>query len=243
MSDDRAAEAIRCHYAGRRAMSRSATIQSYQRLRNAGRALHGKILRGIPRSIIVSTARELGLWRKGILVADEDDTDVMADRMIYDKRWAGKSALGHFEEELPKSAWTDDERRFGHAMKTAYVSLFEILDTLPGSHVVLVDRLADVRSGEVDRRIEMVDLGLSETAVPGALLAARLLDAGDFSMSTGAGLPFAAPREAVILKYLREKEPGFRKKRVDMPEDYSLYFYRLHRKFGIGVRYDEAGAD
>lgn len=218
-------------------MTASAAIRSYQRLRKAGRALHGKVLALIPKSVIVSTATELGLWRKGILVADENDTDVMADRMIYDKRWAGKSALEHFEEKVAESAWTDDERRFARAMKTAHVSLFEILDTRPGSHVGLVDRLAGARSGEAGPRIELVDLGLSETAVPGALLAARLLDAGEFSMSTGVGFPFPADREAAILRYLREKEPGFRKKRFDMPEDYSLYFYRLHRQFGIGVTY------
>jgi hypothetical protein len=179
----------------------------------------------------------LGLWRKGILVADEDGADVLADRMIYDKRWAGKSALEHFEEEVAESAWTDDERRFGRAMRTAYVSLFEIVDTCPGSHVVLGDRLAGVRSGETSPQIELVDLGLSETALPGALLVARLLDAGEFSMSTGVGFPFAADREAAILRYLGGREPGFRKKRLDMPEDYSLFFYRLHRRFGIDVTY------
>jgi hypothetical protein len=86
-------------------------------------------------------------------------------------------------------------------------------------------------------RIELVDLGLSETALPGALLAVRLLDAGGFFMSTGVGFPFPADREAAILKYLGDREPGFRKRRLDMPEDYSLFFHRLHRRFGIGVTY------
>ena len=218
-------------------MSTFASIRSYQELRNAGRVFHGKVLKVIPRPIIVSAATELGLWRKGILVASEDGADVLADRMIYDKRWAGKSALEHFEEEVAESAWTDDERRFARAMRTAYVSLFEIVDTCPGSHVGLVDRLAGAGSGEMGPRIELVDLGLSETALPGALLAARLLDAGEFSMSTGVGFPFPADREAAIRRYLGDREPGFRKERLDMPEDYSLFFYRLHRRFGIGVTY------
>jgi hypothetical protein len=218
-------------------MSTFATIRSYQELRKAGRVFHGKLLKVIPRPIIVSTATELGLWRKGMLVADEDGADVLADRMIYDKRWAGKSALEHFEEEMAASGWPDDERRFVRAMRTAYVSLFEIVDACPGSHVVLVDRLAGARSGETGPRIELVDLGLSETALPGALLAARLLDAGGFSMSTGVGFPFPSDREAAILSYLGDREPGFRKKRLDMPEDCSLFFYRLHRRFGIDVKY------
>jgi hypothetical protein len=216
-------------------MSTFATLRSYQELRKTGRAFHGKVLKVIPRPIIVSTATELGLWRKGILVAGEDGADVLADRMIYDKRWAGKSALEHFEGEVAESAWTDDERRFARAMRTAYVSLFEIVDTCARSHVVLVDRLAGARSGETGPRIELIDLSLSETALPGAVLAARLLDAGGFFMSTGVGFPFPADREAAILRYLGDREPGFRTKRLDMPEDYSLFFYRLHHRFGIRV--------
>jgi hypothetical protein len=218
-------------------MSTVATIRSYQELRKAGRVFHGKVLKVIPRPIIVSTATELGLWRKGILVAGEDGADVLADRMIYDKRWVGKSALEHFEKEVAESAWTENERRFARAMRTAYMSLFEIVDTCPGSHVVLVECLAGPRSGDLGPRIELVDLGLSETALPGALLAVRLLDAGGFFMSTGVGFPFPADREAAILKYLGDREPGFRKRRLDMPEDYSLFFHRLHRRFGIGVTY------
>ena len=44
-------------------------------------------------------------------------------------------------------------------------------------------------------------------------------------------------RKAGRVLHGREKEPGFRKKRFDMPEDYSLYFHRLHRRSGIGVTY------
>lgn len=218
-------------------MSTFATIRSYQELRKAGRAFHGKVLKVIPRSIIVSTATELDLWRKGIRVAGEDGADVLADRMIYDKRWAGKSALEHFEEEVTEPAWTEDERRLARAMRTAYMSLFQIIDTCSGSHVVLVERLAGTRSADLGPRIELVDLGLSETAVPGAFLAVRLLDVGGFFMSTGVGFPFPADREAAILRYLDDREPGFRKKRLDMPEDYSLFFYRLHRRFGFDVTY------
>jgi hypothetical protein len=222
-------------------MSARGLPSDYQRLRNAGRALHGKILAVVPRSVIVSTAIELGLWKKGMLVAGEDDTDVMAERMIYDKRWDGKGALEHFEGTVGESAWSDDERRFGRAMKTARVSLFRIVGARVGRHIVLADRLAAVRDGGATvPPIELVDRGLSETALPGALLATRVLDAGDFSMTSGVGFPFPAEHEAAIIRYLREREPGFRMKRLDMPGDYSLYFYRLHRRFGIGVTYEEA---
>jgi len=69
------------------------------------------------------------------------------------------------------------------------------------------------------------------------LLATRLLDAGGFHMTSGVSFPFSPDREAAIIKYLREKEFGYRKRRLDLPENYSLYFHRLHRRFGVDVMY------
>lgn len=57
-------------------------------------------------------------------------------------------------------------------------------------------------------------------------------------MTSGVSFPFHADRELAIVKYLRERELGFGKKRLDRPMDYSLYFYRLHKEFGVQVRYE-----
>ena len=38
------------------------------------------------------------------------------------------------------------------------------------------------------------------------------------------------------------KESGYRRKRIGFPENYSLYFYRLHRRFAFRMRY-EGGAE
>lgn len=131
-----------------------AEIRAYQSLRQTGKEFHGKLMKVIPKEILVSTAQELGLWKGGVLVAEENETDILAERLIYDKRWDGKRTLEHFAER---------------------------------------------------------NTAISPTQ-----------------------------REAVIMSYLREKEFGYRKRRLDLPENYSLYFLRLHRRFGIDVRY---GAD
>lgn len=220
-------------------------IRHYQSLREAGKRFHGKVLEAIPKSILVSTAKELGMWKQGTLVADEGDIDVLADRMIYDRRWNGKNSLEHLEAGLAESALPEDEHRYFRAMKTGRFSLFKIQSIDPGSHGVLSDRLAEIRTGDPGPPVELVDFGLSATGVPGMLLATRVLDAGGFSMTSGVSFPFTPDKETAIMKYLREKEPGFGKRRLDMPEDYSLYFYRLHRRFGIKVSYEsgEEGED
>src|SRR5262249_56519177 len=115
---------------------------------------------------------------------------------------------------------------------------FTIRKIRPGSHAVVFDRLMELRTGHVQPPVDLIDLGLSETGIPGALLATRLLDAGGFSMTSGVSFPFAADREAAIMTYLREKEPGFGRRRLDLPEDYSLFFYRLHRRVRIMVGYE-----
>jgi hypothetical protein len=221
----------------RRSVIGAEEIRRYRSLRKAGRKLSGELLKAIPKSVLVSTARELGMWEQGTLVADEGDIDVLSDRMIYDRRWNGRNLLEHLEADLAESTLPEDERRYFRAMKTGRFSLFKIQSTHPGSHGMLSDRLAEILTGDPGPPIALVDLGLSETGVPGMLLAARVLDAGGFSMTSGVSFPFTPDNEAAIMKYLREKEPGFGKKRLDMPEDYSLYFYRLHKRFGVKVAY------
>lgn len=213
-------------------------VRSYQSLREAGKRFHGRVMEVIPKGILVSTAKELGLWKHGTFVGDEDHLDVMADRMIYDKRWEGRNLLEHFEASVAGNPLTDGERRYFQAMKTGYFSLFKILDVHHGSYVALSDRLVEIRTGRPAQAVELIDFGLSETGVPDVLLATRLLDAGGFFMTSGVSYPFNPDDEPAIMKYLREREPGFGKKRLDMPEDYSLYFYRLHGQFGIEVSYE-----
>lgn len=212
-------------------------IHAYQSLRQTGKEFCGKLLQVIPRAVLVSTAQELGLWRSGVLVGDIGDTDILADRMIFDRRWDGRRCIEHFEAKSAGPGLTESEGRFLAAMKTARFSLFTIRETHPGSHVVLSDRLAEIRSGQVQPVLELTDLGLSETGIPGMLLATRILFADGFNMTSGVSFPFSRDREAAILKYLREKEFGYRKRRLDLPENYSLSFYRLHRRFGVEVRY------
>lgn len=212
-------------------------IRAYQSLRQTGKEFCGKLLKVIPKDVFVSTAQELGLWKSGILVGDEGDTDILADRMIYDRRWDGRSCVEHFEGESAGMGLSEMEDRFLAAMKTARFSLFTVRETHPGSHSVLSDRLAEIRSGQPQPTLALIDLGLSQTGVPGMLLATRLLTGDGFYMTSGVSFPFTGDRERAIVAYLREKEFGYRKRRLDLPENYSLCFYRLHRRFGVDVMY------
>jgi hypothetical protein len=218
-------------------------VRIYRALREAGKYFHGRLLQGVPRDILVATAQEFGLWKGGVLVAEQDETDILTERLIYDRRWDGKTTLEHIADRNAGTCLTSEEQRLFAAMQNGIFSLFRIQAIHPGSHAVLSDRLAELRMGQAQPLVELIDMGLSETGVPGALLATRLLDAGGFVMTAGVSYPFSIEREPAILSYLRQKEFGYRKRRLDLPENYSLYFFRLHRRFGVEVMYRSEGED
>ena len=78
-------------------MTAADKIRAYHSLRQTGKEFCGRLLNVIPKDVLVSTAQELGLWKSGVLVADTGDSDILADRMIYDRRWDGRSCIEHFE--------------------------------------------------------------------------------------------------------------------------------------------------
>lgn len=213
-------------------------ILTYRLLRKAGMGFHRKLFNIIPKSVLVSTKEELGLWKKGILVGEEGDTDILADRMIYDTRWGGKNCREHFETTIADTAMSEHEHRYFEAMKTASFSLFGVRSAVPGSHLVLSDRLATLRTGLAPPDVELIDLALSETAIPGTLIATRVLDAGGFYMTSGVNFPFWGEHEVMIVKYLCEKPSGFGKKRLNQPDRYAVYFRRLHKQIGIGIKHE-----
>lgn len=211
-------------------------LRAYRLLRETGKGFHGKLLALIPRSLFVQTAGDLGLWKRGTLVADQGDTEILAERLIYDKRWQGKNALAHFEEGAERQDLTRDEEAYFQAMRSARFSLFRVREANPAVGFVFLE---DCFGGPLSKAL--IDFGLSETAFPRSLLAMRLLDVGPFYMTSGVSFPFEPAHVTEVLRYLHGRPLGSRRNRLSFPEQQSLYFYKLHRRFGIGVQYGEWG--
>jgi hypothetical protein len=212
-------------------------LEHYRALRRAGKDLARKTTRAMPRSVIVSAARNLGLWKRGRLVAEGHEVDVVMDRAIYDEQWSGGSALDRFLQTSPEVNLTEDERRLCEIMRSARFSLFRVAEIVPGRGVTLTDRLS-TKDAPVFR---VIDLEMSRSVIPGLPLATRLLDAGDFFMTSGVSFPFHPEQEPGILTYLIRKEFGSRRRRIDQPARYSIFFHDLHRRIGIPVRYSDGG--
>ena len=215
-------------------------VEKYRNIRETGRSLNNEILKVIPKQVIDRTAKEMRLLHKGMLVFDsQNETNYLFDRIIYDVPWDGKSAVEHFEAEEDHQL-SEMEEEILQAMKNAYFSLFEITGSVPGDYVQLTDLLSD-------NQIKLMNINMSFTAHDGTLLATRILNIQDIFISTGAGFPFSAEHKKTLTSGLKSQQTARRGKRrrsirrrnFSDPRNYSLYFFRQYRRFGMEMRTSE----
>jgi hypothetical protein len=219
-------------------------VRRYKELRESGRELIKEVNKVIPTKIIDRTAIEMNLLFKGTLVLDsEEEINYLFDRIVFDITWDGKNAIEHFEAESEYEP-SEDEKKHLVAMKEARFSLFEVVGRNPGISVYLSDLLSGVL---INNQIELTDLSLSETFSNGLLLATRIVKIEDICMTTGASYPFMPIYKNSLIsgiKKLRTVQQGkgkdsIKSKEFDVSHNYSLYFYKQHRKFGLDAETSE----
>jgi len=157
-------------------------VARYTRMRKIGFNLNMALSKCLSQGAIEATARRLGLWQDGTVVFDnEDQSCVMFDQAIHGYFQDGKNAVDRYVDQHPQVPGSDQEAAFA-ATKRAFHSLFQVQDPVPGVGV-------HVRDGLYDRRYFLADVGFSNSARKGAVLASRVLQVEDFIMTTGAPLP------------------------------------------------------
>lgn len=206
-------------------------LQKYKIMRNAGQSLHGKTMEVVPTIIMTHVFMEFGKWKKGTLVCDEEDLAPMMDRLFYDKKWNGKGVVEHYLEQKGSGALTDQEIQFAEAMKTNFFSLFLVVETNSRTKAVLLCDILD----ENMREFNLVDIGMSETMKKGALLASRIINVGEFHMTTGVAHPFNPEHEFEIFDYLKEKRLWGPKMRKTARDGYPLSFYKMRKIFSQNI--------
>ncbi|MDQ1316471.1 MAG: hypothetical protein QG641_1169 [Candidatus Poribacteria bacterium] len=219
-------------------------VQRYKELREIGRKFIGEIIKVIPKKVIDHAASEMNILVKGILVFDsEEEMSFLFDRIVFDITWDGKSAIEHFEAES-KYEPSGDEKKHLDAMKEARFSLFEIVGRNPGISVYLSDLLSGIL---INNQIELTDLALSETFANGLLLATRIVRIENICMTTGASYPFMPIHKDALVSGIRKLQTAKQSKgkdsvksrEFDVSRNYSLYFYKQHRKLGLDVATSE----
>jgi hypothetical protein len=180
-----------------------ARLDHYKQFRELGRRYNLTLIKLLPPPALPECAKKLGLYKAGTLILNQDDEIAVAyDYCLHHYRRAGKTVIDRTLEASPPAPGTL-EAVYLQAMAHAHFSLFRVLDILPQRGAQLIDLVTEVP-------VDLLDIGLSSTGLPGMIVAGRLLSFEDFTMSSGTLIPIPEPVfesriQPVIRKFLPEK--------------------------------------
>jgi hypothetical protein len=157
-------------------------VAFYERLRPLRLRLNNELVERLSRDVLDEGGKKLGILRRGVFVFDnEDESSVLVDYCIYDVYRCGRNAIGQYLQDNSPDP-ESDEMACLLAMRDAKYALVIVTGIEPGVGCHIQNLLTD------ETRL-LVDMGFSQTARPGLLLATRLLDFGAFVTTSGAALP------------------------------------------------------
>jgi len=161
-------------------------LAQYRRLREVGKQLSHKLVESLDRDAIHESGRWLGILRRGILVFDtEDMASVLMDYAIHHYIAPdGRNAVQRYLELSPPPADSEELAVLRARINIRY-SLFQVAGVFPGFGLEMEDLLRR-------DRLLAIDVGLSNSAQPGSVLASNVVCPGSFWMTAGAGLPVSA---------------------------------------------------
>jgi hypothetical protein len=177
-------------------------LERYKQFRELGRGYNLTLIKQLPPPALPECGKKLGLYKAGTLILNQDDEiAVLYDYCLHHHRRAGKNIIERTLEHSPPPEGSA-ELTYLRAMSNAHFSLFRVEDIVPHRGARLLDLLTETP-------IELMDMGLSSTGVPGVIMAGRLLAFDDFRMSSGTLIPLPDPiYETRIEPVIRKFMPG-----------------------------------
>lgn len=183
----------------------SELVDRYKRCRETGRNLNTTLAKQLPKAAVPECGKKLGLFKAGTLILNNDDEiAILYDYCLYHYRRAGKNMIERYLEQSPPPP-ASDEMLILQAMLKSHYSVFRVEEIKPHQGAILRDLLTD-------GTLNLMDIGLSETGMPGIILAGRILPFADFHMSSGTLIPvpdvaFEDKIAPIIRKFMRDKTP------------------------------------
>lgn len=170
----------------RRRISDPHRVDDYRRMRRLGVELNLKLIKQLPKAAVPECGKKLGLSKAGTLIFNNDDEiAVLYDYCLYHYRRGNKTVIERYLQESPPEPGSA-EMTLLQAMSDAHYSVFRLAEILPRQGAVLFDLVRR-------ENVELIDLSLAETGMPGTLLVARLLSLPQFRMSSGTMIPLPEP--------------------------------------------------
>ena len=203
-------------------------VSRYKRLRPIRRRLNDKLVGRCAGDVLEEGGKKLGLFRHGTFVFNtEDESSMLMDYCIYDVYRKGRNAVEQYLCDCPPDP-DSDEMACLHAMQHDTYALVAVLRVEPGVG-------CHVRNMFTEETRLLVDIGLSTTARPGAVIATRLLDFGDFVATSGAALPLGVLDNDELDEWQRKISTGLDD---DHPDPAPLIRICLEKGASANVRYE-----
>ncbi len=157
-------------------------VKRYKRLRGVCTQCNDSLVKSVSGNCLRDGAKRLGLLRDGIIAfGNESESCILMDYCLYDMVHLGKNVIGRFLEKYPPDLSSEAGECWA-AMQSALYTALIVKKVIPEVGVVVVDARTNAM------RL-LVDMGLSRSIGVGYSLATRLIDFGDFVITTGAALP------------------------------------------------------
>ena len=188
---------------------RRQAAERYPRLKRIRRDWNDQLVKMVSKEEMERCATLLGfMGKEGVLIFDcEEDAEVLYDFAIHECARNGTNAPQRLLARADPGM-DPDARRVLQGLASARFGLYMVEQRLEGCGA----RVRNTIQNEVH---EVVDVGLSQTASPGALFVGRLIDVGGFWISTGAVVPVlpedierAAPRLRALDEDTRKGAPN-----------------------------------
>jgi hypothetical protein len=154
--------------------------ERYIRLRAVSKKLNLELTRRLQKKEIYRCGKDLGLLSKKTLVfSSEDDVGFLMDYCIHNP--SGKKSCIDVYIEQSSFEQVSDEMMMLKALRGSFFSIFHVNRTGKGYLCYAEDILRQ-------QNIALIDVGFGSSAVPGILIAARLMTmpASNYYMTTGA---------------------------------------------------------
>ncbi len=206
-------------------------VAQYQRLRGLRLHLNNELVQRLSKEVLHEGARKLGMLRGNVFVFNHEvESSVLMDYCIYNVFQNGHNAVEQYLADCPPQP-DSDEMICLLAMQRATYALVAVLGVERGVG-------CHVRNLFTEEEHLLVDMGLSQTAERGALMATRLLDFGDYLATGGAAIPVGVLDDAGLDDWQRQLRAGVEENRFDPA---ALIRKCLSTGATSHIRYEEPG--
>lgn len=205
-------------------------IEEYRHYREIAKILIGtKVLEHIGQNTLANAAGMLGLVQgeKTFVFESENEMSYLMDFIANEYKEDGKTAVEKYRDTFGWKNGTEQE--ILEAACSSYTSLFKVESISKEKHTLTINDILYFKG-----RIELTDIGFSQSAIPGFLLFTRIFPFKKFNMTSGISFIFPPKSEDNIIRKYKKlyKRINIANKQIKR----FIAFFKLNRTDGFSVK-------